>query len=352
MPLARLLTVLSMMFLPAVALAQATPAEVAALVAAAKKEGSVNSVGMPDQWANWQGAWAQLHSLYGISHRDVDLSSAQEVAKFAAEKNHATSDIGDVGQSFGPIALKAGVTQPYKPSHWNEIPAWARDPDGHWMVAYTGTIAFASNNKLVKNPPKTWADLLKGKYKVSIGEVGVAAQANSALLAAAIASGGSESDLGPGLKLFAELARQGRLSMTDPVVSNMEKGEVEVALLWDFNALSYRDQIDRTLFTVSIPADGSVTAGYSTIINKYAQHPNAAKLAREYIFSDAGQINLARGHARPIRGTLVLPADVDALLLPAAQYTKARPIRDFAAWESTTRAIPRQWQEAVLMYVK
>ena len=35
-------------------------------------------------------------------------------------------------------------------------------------------------------------------------------------------------------------------------------------------------------------------SGYTTIINKYAKHPNAAKLAREYIFSDAGQINLAR----------------------------------------------------------
>ncbi len=43
-----------------------------------------------------------------------------------------------------------------------------------------------------------------------------------------------------------------------------------------------------------IPSDGSVISGYTTIINKYAKHPNAAKLAREYIFSDAGQINLAK----------------------------------------------------------
>ena len=51
-------------------------------------------------------------------------------------------------------------------------------------------------------------------------------------------------------------------------------------------------------------------SGYSTIINKWAKNPNAAKLTREYILSDAGQINLAKGHARPIRAEHIdLPAD-------------------------------------------
>jgi putative spermidine/putrescine transport system substrate-binding protein len=68
-------------------------------------------------------------------------------------------------------------------------------------------------------------------------------------------------------------------------------------VLWDFNALNYRDQIDPKKFDAVIPSDGSVIAGYTTIINKWAKNPNAAKLAREYILSDAGQINLARGYA-------------------------------------------------------
>lgn len=322
------------------------------LVAAAKKEGAVNSLGMPDNWANWKDTWAQITQKYGLVHQDTDMSSGQEIAKFDAEKSHASGDIGDVGQSFGPIALKKGVTQAYKPTTWNDIPAWAKDADGHWMVAYSGTISFISNNKLVKNPPKTWGDLLKGSYKVTVGEVGVSAQANSALLAAAIANGGNEKNLEPAYKLFAELAKQGRLSMTDANIANMEKGEVEVALLWDFTSLGYRDKIDPSLFTVSIPVDGSVSAGYSTLINKYAQHPNAAKLAREYIFSDAGQINLARGYARPIRSNVVLPQDVKDKMLSAAQYRNAKPIQDFAAWEATTKAIPRQWQEQVMIYNK
>lgn len=321
-----------------------------ALIAAAQKEGAVNSLGMPDNWADWKKTWADIGKAYGLHHLDIDLSSAQQLAKFAAEKNNASGDIGDVGQSFGPLAAKAGLTQAYKPSTWNDIPAWAKDADGHWMIAYTGTIAFISNNKLVKNPPKTWADLLKGHYKVTVGEVGVAAQANSVLLAAAIAGGGDERNLTPAYQLFAELARQGRLALADPSIANLEKGEIEVALLWDFTALSYRDKVGASQFTVVIPADGSVTAGYTTVINKYAKHPNAARLTREFIFSDAGQINLARGYARPIRGDVVLPKDVKDKLLPAAQYVKVRPIRDADAWDVTTKLIPRQWQEQVMVF--
>lgn len=278
------------------------------------------------------------------------MSSAQEIAKFDAEKTDASADIGDVGHSFGPIAVAKGVTQPFKPTNWDEIPDWAKDANGHWMLAYTGTIAFISNNKLVKNPPKNWKDLLTASDRVTVGEVGVASQANSAVLAAALANGGNESNLAPAYKLFAALARQRRLSLANPNIANLEKGEVEVAVLWDFNALSYRDKIDPTQFTVSIPQDGSLVAGYTTIINKYAKHPNAAKLMREYIFIDEGQVNLARGHARPIRNKVAMPRDVQDKMLPAEQYLHAKPIQDFAAWEKTTRLLPRQWQEQVTVF--
>lgn len=329
--------------------AQANAENLPSLIQAAKKEGAVYSVGMPDDWANWKDTWAQITQKYGLSHRDTDLSSAEELAKFEAEKTNATADIGDVGHTFGPVALQKGLTQPYKPSTWSEIPAWAKDKDGHWVLAYTGTISFITNNQLVKEPPKSWADLLKGKYKVTLGAVGVSARANSAVLAAALARGGNEKNLKPALELFSQLAKQGRLSLIDPSLANLEKGEIEVGILWDFTSLSYRDRIDSKRFTVSIPTDGSVTTGYTTIINKYAKHPNAAKLVREYVLSDAGQINLARGYARPIRSKLAIPADVQAKLLPASQYRSAKPIRDFAAWEDSTKKLPRQWQEMVMV---
>lgn len=278
------------------------------------------------------------------------MSSAQEIAKFAAERNNPTGDIGDIGQAFAQVAVDKGVTQPYKPTTWDSIPDWAKDQDGHWCLAYTGTIAFMTNKELVKEPPQSWADLLSGDYKITVGDVGIAAQANNAVLAAAYGLGGDEKNIKPALEFFGKLAADGRLLFTDPSLANLEKGEVEVALLWDFNALSYRDQVDPQKFVVTIPQEGSVTSGYTTIINKYAAHPNAAKLAREFIFSDKGQINLARGYARPIRADVVLPEDVKAKLIPDEQYVNARPVSDFAAWEKTSRQLPMLWQEYVLIH--
>ncbi|ROL66442.1 ABC transporter substrate-binding protein [Pseudomonas vranovensis] len=332
--------------------AMAADTDLKALEDAARKEGVVNSVGMPDAWANWKGTWDDLATKYGLKHMDTDMSSAQEVAKFDAEKDNASADIGDVGAAFGPIAVAKGVTQPYKPSTWEQVPDWAKDKDGHWALAYTGTIAFIINKQLVKEAdiPKTWHDLEKGKYKVAIGDVGTAAQAANGVLAAAIAYKGDETNIEPGLQLFTKLAQQKRLSLANPTIQTLEKGEIEVGVVWDFNGLSYRQQIDPKRFEVLIPSDGSVMSGYTTIINKYAKNPNAAKLTREYIFSDAGQINLAKGHARPIRAEhLKLPAEVQAKLLPNEQYSAAQPIKNAEAWEATSKALPQKWQEQVII---
>ncbi len=330
--------------------AMAAETDITALEQAARKEGAVNSVGMPDSWANWKDTWQDLSDKYGLKHMDTDMSSAQEIAKFAAEKDNASADIGDVGAAFGPIAVQQGVTQPYKPTTWSQIPEWAKDADGHWMLAYTGSIAFIINKQLVKDAPKSWADLKTGKYRVAIGDVSAAAQAVNGVLAAAIANGGDEKNIQPGLDYFAEIAEQGRLSLANPTIQTLEKGEVEVGIVWDFNGLSYRDQIDPNRFEVLIPSDGSVISGYTTIINKYAKNPNAAKLAREYILSDAGQINLAKGNARPIRAEhLTLPAEVQAKLLPNEQYAKVKPIKDAAAWETTSKTLPQLWQENVII---
>ncbi|MFO6300095.1 ABC transporter substrate-binding protein [Rahnella selenatireducens] len=329
------------------AFAAEPPAE---LLKAAQAEGTVNSVGMPDDWANWKDTWNDLNTKYGLKHSDTDMSSAQEIAKFLAEKDNASADIGDVGAAFGPVAVQKGVTQPYKPTTWDQVPDWAKDKDGMWALAYTGTIAFIIDKSQVKDAPHSWADLLKGKYKVTIGDVSTAAQAANGVLAATYAMGGNEQNLKPGLEYFGKLAKAGRLSLTNPVIASLEKGEVQVGVVWDFNGLNYRDKIDKTRFDVVIPSDGSITSGYTTIINKFGKHPNAAKLAREYIFSDAGQINLARGYARPIRADhITLPDDVKAKLLPSSEYKNAHPIADPAAWDKSAKTLPRLWQENVMI---
>jgi putative spermidine/putrescine transport system substrate-binding protein len=326
--------------------ASAAEQSLAELETQAKAEGQLVSVGMPDDWANWGGLWKAIQAKYGITHTDTDMSSAEELAKFEAEKANASADIGEIGLEFGPIAVKRGLSVAYKPTTWDKIPAWAKDKDGQWALGYTGTIAFLIS-KDVKNPPKSFADLLNGDYKVSVGEVGKAAQSNAAVLAAAVAQGGSEENLRPAIDLFAKLAAQKRLLPINVNVALMEKGEVQVGIVWDFNALSWRDTVGHDKWDVVIPADGSVTSGYTTVINPYAKHPALAKLTREYAFSDEGQIAFANGYARPIRiDQITLPAETAAKVLPAAQYAKARPIQA-ELWTNAAKGLAKLWQEEV-----
>lgn len=322
----------------------------------AKEDGEINSVGMPDTWANWVETWTEIEEQYGIKHSDTDMSSAEELALFANEANDATKDIGDVGQSFGPVAEEQGVTLPYKTSYWDSIPDWAKDDDGDWIIGYYGTITFITNTDLVEKAPTSWQDVLEGDYTLTIGDVSVATQAQSGLLSAAIAFGGSESDIQPGLDFFKTLAEEGRLDMGDTSVARLEKGEIEVAVLWDYNSLGYRSQImqnnPNANFEVSVPTDEAIQSGYCTIINAYTKRPYAAALAREYILSDEGQINLAKGFARPIRDDVVLPDDVKSNLLPDDQYTNARFIEDQEAWDQSVSDLATSWQEEVVAYAQ
>jgi len=325
------------------------------IIEKAKEDGKVESVGMPDTWADWKDTWEGITKEYGIKHTDTDMSSAEELSLFESEKNDATKDIGDVGQAFGPIAVEKGLTLPYKTSNWDSIPDWAKDENGNWIIAYYGTMSIMTNTKLVKNVPKSFDDILKGDYKVSVGDVTTANQAQFAVLAAAIANGGSESNIQPGLDYFKKLAQQGRIDKGEFSLSRLEKGEIEVALLWDYNALGYKDQIlsnnPNASFEINIPSEGSIQSGYCTVINKYTKRPYAAALAREYILSDKGQINLAKGYARPVRD-IKLPDDVKNKLLPDEQYTTSRMIKDQESWDKTTKTIANDWKENVMAYAK
>ena len=322
------------------------------IIAQAKEEGQINSVGMPDTWANWVGTWDDIEEKYGITQADQDMSSAEEIAMFKQEGTDGTKDIGDVGQQWGPTAEAEGVTLKYKTSYWDEIPDWAKDDDGDWVVGYYGTMSIISNDDQVPNPPTTLAELADGDYKVSIGDITAAAAAQHAVLAIAVALGGGLDNMQPAYDFITKIAEAGRLDVSDVSVARLESGEVAVGLNWDYNSLNYRAQILQNnpdaKFTVSIPTDGSVQSGYATIINATAPHPAAACLAREYILSDEGQVNLARGYATPIRSSVELPEDVKALRLPDEQYGDQVQSIDYDKWTDVTNELVTWYQENII----
>ena len=82
------------------------------LVANAQAERDIQSVGMPDDWANWKDSWNGINTTYGLTHGDVDMTSAEEIAIFLAEKDDPTKDVGDIGLSMTPEAIESTENLP------------------------------------------------------------------------------------------------------------------------------------------------------------------------------------------------------------------------------------------------
>jgi len=287
------------------------------MVQKAKAEGTVHGFGMPSNWANLGNMWSSFTTQYGIKtlyQAEGDMSSGQELQAFDKEKNHPVGDVGDIGLSFGPKAVQMGVIAPYKNQYWNQIPDNLKDPNGYWAAAYYGVTAFEVNTDKVKDVPKTWADLLKPEYKGLIGfqDPRQAAVSFDAVIAAAYANGGSDTNIQPGLDFFKKLKQSGNWTGAGYTSAAMKTGQIAIGITWNYLGLADQKQFAGSPnIGVIVPTDGAVAGPYVEVINKYAPHPNAARLLNDYLFSDAGQISYAEGGAYPVRMQyLKLPADV------------------------------------------
>ncbi len=324
-----------------------TPDPIAALAAAAKAEGEIVSYGLPDDWVNYGGIWKLYESTYGIKHTDTDMSSGEIVASLEAEQGKGVADVTDLGFSFAPLIESKNLSLAYKPAHWDEIPEYARDADGRWAAAYWGAIAFTVNTDLVKEIPRTWQDLLKPEYqdKICMRDPRESATANMVVLAAAYANGGSETNVQPGLDFFAKMKGGKALRGIKPSTSNIQKGECPIALFWDFDGFSKRDDTKLPLEVV-VPSDGTVAGLYIQFVSASAPHPNAAKLLLETAFSDAGQLEYARGYAHPIR-KITIPADLAAKTLPESAYASVHFPKDPKALDAAAGLIADGWASIV-----
>ncbi|MGH2613927.1 MAG: ABC transporter substrate-binding protein [Thermomicrobiales bacterium] len=323
-----------------------------ALIAGAQAENKIVSYGMPDYWANLGEMWQTFMTKYNIAeHEDADLSSAQEIAKFLAEAENPIGDIGDIGIQFAPTAIQLGVLAPFKNDTWDQIPDWAKHPDGLWAVQYYGNLVFLVNTDLVEPIPASFVDLLKPEYvdSVSISDPRGAAQGNFTVFAAAFANGGDETNVQPGLDYFKSMVEAGNLKATTPDLAQFQKGETVIGILWDYLALEYRDQLaDQVNLEIVVPEDASIAGPYASIINKFAPHPHAARLMRNYILSPEGQVLYAKGYATPILPDIEIPEDVAAKRPPAEAFASVRTINDWNLGFVAFQQIADQWAPFVM----
>ncbi|HXW80027.1 MAG TPA: extracellular solute-binding protein [Acidimicrobiales bacterium] len=276
-----------------------------ALVKAAKAEGKLNVVALPNNWANYGNIIKDFSQKYGITvnSENPEGSSAEEIQAITSDKGRASDpDVIDVGTSYAVTAQSEHLLAPYKVQTWNEIPSGLKQADGYWFDDYGGYVAIGCDTKTVTTCPTSFKDMLNetGAEGYKIGLNNSPLTSNSALAAveaAAIANGGSLSNVAPGVSFFATLNKNGAFVNTIADSATALAGTTNIILWWDY--LQANGGIDVPGWTVTIPTDALLGEYYSQGINADAPDPAAARLWEEYLYSVTGQNLWLAGGARP-----------------------------------------------------
>ncbi|MBN9620740.1 MAG: ABC transporter substrate-binding protein [Actinobacteria bacterium] len=310
----------------------------AALIAAAKKEGHLNVITLPRDWANYGALMDGFTKKYGIAITDAnpDGSSADEIAAIKSLKGQSRApDVVDVGQAFAYSGSESKLFAPYQVTTWGDIPAAAKDSAGDWYNDYGGIVSIGCDASKVNPCPTTLASLDSPAYKGKLALNGDPTQANAAINAVAsvaIAKGGSLDDVTPGIKFFAQLKKDGIYEPVQATAATIESGETPIVIDWDYLNAAKTSDVDGKggKWTVTIPTDGGYLSGYyAQAISASAPHPAAARLWEEYLYSVEGQNGFLAGGARPVeQAAMTTAGTIDKTLLaklPAVTGTPSLP---------------------------
>ena len=274
-----------------------------ALVAAAKKEGTLNVIALPPTWANYGAILNTFEKTYGITINSAlpDGSSQQEVDAVKSENGSPKApDVLDIGMA---VALaNTSLFAPYEVSTWNDIPAAQKEPTGLWVQDYGGYMAIGYSSKF--GTITSLSQLLGPQFKNTVALNGNPTSANAALngvMMANLAEGGSADSIADGVSFFQKLKAAGNFSPIEATGATIKAGTTEVVFNWDY--LNLPSYVGVTGWKVFVPSNAILGGYYAQAINKNAPHPAAARLWEEFLYSQAatgGQNLWLQGGARPV----------------------------------------------------
>jgi len=274
-----------------------------ALVAAAKKEGTLNVIALPPTWANYGTIINTFEKQYGITVNSTlpDGTSQQEVDAVKSEAGSPKApDVLDIGMA---VALaNTSLFAPYEVSTWSSIPAAQKAPNGIWVQDYGGYMAIGYEAKF--GTITSLSQLLSSKFKGAVALNGNPTSANAGLngvMMANLAEGGTASDISKGVNFFHQLKAAGNFNPISATGATIKAGSTPVVFNWDY--LNLPSYVGVSGWKVFVPQGVALGGYYAQAINKQAPHPAAARLWEEFLYSQAasgGQNLWLQGGARPV----------------------------------------------------
>ena len=327
-----------------------------ALVAAAKKEGQLNVIALPPDWANYGEIIKAFEAKYGIkvNSQNPDGSSQDEINAVKTLKGQSRQpDVMDLGTSFAVSAAQQGLLAPYKVATWADIPTGLKESSGLWYADYGGFISIGYDAAKVKTPPTTFKSLDNPIYKGQValnGDPTKAGAAFAGVFAAALANGGSFDNAAPGVSFFADLKKKGIFIPVQASPATLQSGQTPITLDWDYLQAGYAKNLKGKVdWKVVVPSDALYGSYYDQGIVKGSPNPAAARLWEEFLYSDEGQNLFLKGLARPVRlDAMTKAGTVDKTA--AAALPPVQGATDFATLDQITAAqkvVAQNWAKEV-----
>jgi putative spermidine/putrescine transport system substrate-binding protein len=273
------------------------------LVAAAKKEGTLNVIALPPTWANYGAILSAFTAKYGIKIDSANPTgtSQQEVDAVKTENGTAKApDVLDIGMAVALV--NTNLFAPYEVSTWSSIPTAQKAPNGIWVQDYGGYMAVGYSSKF--GTITSLNQLLGPKFKNAVALNGNPTSANAGLngvMMANLAEGGTASDISKGVDFFSKLKAAGNFSPISATGATIKAGTTPIVFNWDY--LNLPSYVGVSNWKVFIPSNVALGGYYAQAINKNAPHPAAARLWEEFLYSQAasgGQNLWLEGGARPV----------------------------------------------------
>jgi putative spermidine/putrescine transport system substrate-binding protein len=282
----------------------------AALIKLAQAEGELNTIALPDYWANYGNVIKAFEKKYKIkvNSYDPEASSAEELVAVRTLKGQdRMPDVVDVGLQFAVQGAQEGLWAPYKVATWDDIPASAKEANGLWFSDYGGYIGIGYDANLITVPPKSFADLLNPIYKNQVALNGDPTSSNSAflsVLATSVAAGKGvkgANNIQFGLDFWKKLKESGNFVPVAATPATVQAGQTPILLDWDYLHGKYKGEGGNVNWKVVVPSDALLGGFYAQAVVKGSPHPAAARLWQEFLYSNEGQNLWLQGGARPIR---------------------------------------------------
>jgi putative spermidine/putrescine transport system substrate-binding protein len=324
-----------------------------ALIAAAKKEGTLNVIALPPTWANYGNIIKAFSKKYGITINSAnpDGSSQDEVNAVKQESGTAAApDVLDVGMAVALV--NTNLFTPYQVSTWSDIPATQKDPKGLWVQDYGGYMSVGYDSAKF-GTITSLNQLLTSKFKHTVALNGNPTEANAALngvMMADLALGGSASNIAGGVNFFHKLKAAGNFSPIQATSATVKAGQTEVVFNWDY--LNTATVVGAPSWKVFIPSNAVLGGYYAQAINKDAPHPAAARLWEEFLYSqaaDGGQNLWLQGGARPVeQPTMAANGSIDSAAAAKLPPVSGTPIF-LTAKQATDAAtyLTANWAKAI-----